>query len=280
MLTGNRVIFSDNGTLSDFSRELNDVTTGTKTLAVVAAEDKLFIGSEAPFNHRYFMVSSANDQASVVSVRLWSGSAWNAALDVIDQTSVTGATLGQSGIISWTKDRLKPWACEEKSTDIPALANGPVIYDMFWAEISFSGNLKNSTALKYLGHRFADDNHLAVAYPDLVRTSVLTAFKTGKTDWTEQHVMAAEEIISDLRKKKLVWSGSQILDWEKFNVAAVHKVAHIIMRAFGDDFAERRDEAQSEYDDALDKANVGLDRNEDGELDRVERKVHVGLFRA
>lgn len=280
MLTGNRVILSDNGALTDLSRELNDVTTGTKVVAIVAAEDKLYLGSEAPFNHRWLMVSVANDQASVASVKLWSGSAWESALDVIDQTSVGGATLAQSGILSWTKNRDKAWVRAGVSTDIAALASGPVIYDMYWAEVSFSGNLKNTTALKYVGHKFADDNHLAVHYPDLVRTSVLTAFKTGKTNWDEQHVAAAEELIADLRGMAQLWSGSQILDWEKFNLAAVHKCANVIMRAFGDDYAEQREDAQEEYDRALRRAPVGIDRDQDGSLDRSEKLRAVGLFRA
>lgn len=279
MLTGNRILFSDNGVLSDASRDLNDLYAGAKVIPVVAAEDKLFLGSEAKFNHRYFQVSVVNDVASVMSVDLWTGSEWVPALDVIDGTSNSGVCLAQPGILQWTKDRNKSWAKQSKSEDVTGLT-GTKIYDMYWARISFSANLKATTALSYVGHRFANDLHLGGMYPDLVRSTVLTAFKAAKVDWNEQHVVAAEEMIADLRKDKLLWSGSQVLDWEKFNIPAVHKVAEIIMRAFGDDFADRREEAKEDYLNALRASSVGIDRNEDGELQREEQRVSVGLFRA
>jgi len=279
MLTGNRIILSDNGTLSDLSRALNDLFSESAVLPVVASEDKVYIGSEAPFNHRYLQVAVANDQASVVSVDLWTGSEWVAAVDVIDETkNASGHTLSQSGILQWTKNRDKAWSCEAKSENVTGLS-GTNIYDMYWARLTFSGNLKNTTALSYVGHRFANDAQLGGMYPDLVRSTILAAFATGKTTWNDQHVLAAEEMIADLRSMKSLWSGSQILDWEKFNIAAVHKVAHLIMRSFGDDWTDRRVEAATDYRKALSDSLVGIDRNMDGRLEPEEKMISVGLYR-
>ena len=279
MLTGNRVIWEDNVTLRDISRNVNDVFSTATVLPLVAAEDYLYIGSEMPFNHRYFQVQSANDQVSSVSVSLWTGSSWVAALDVIDDTaSATGATLSRAGIIQWTKNKNTSWTRESESANVTGLS-GTNVYDMFWARLTFSGDLKATTSLRYVGHRFANDSQLGGLYPDLVRTSVITAFQTGKTNWNEQHVLAAEEIIADLRSKQQIWSGSQVFDWQKLTTAAIHKVAEVIMRSFGDDFVQRRVEARTDYDDALNKSLVGFDRNGDGNLDRSEQMISVGLVR-
>ena len=98
MLTGQRVILSDNGTTSDLSRSVGDLFSQNSTLAIVAAEDAIYLGSDQPFNHRYIKVSTANTSTASVSVSIWTGSAFTAAVDVIDFTSVGGKTLAASGI--------------------------------------------------------------------------------------------------------------------------------------------------------------------------------------
>src|SRR3990167_11302957 len=104
MLTSNRIIFSDNGTLTDYSATLNDFYTGTVAPTYTASQDYLYVGGDAPFNHRYFDVSVANAVASTVSVEIWDGSDWNAAVDVIDETTTSGASLAQSGRIQFAVD--------------------------------------------------------------------------------------------------------------------------------------------------------------------------------
>lgn len=280
MLVNNRIIHSDNGTLRDLSINLNDLYAGNGALGIVAAEDKLYIGSDMPFNHRYFCVATANDQASVASVEIWDGNQWRAAVDVLDQTKdANGRSLAQTGILSWSVDKDYGWGFEETTEDIPALATLK-IYNMYWVRISWSADLKATTAVSYVGHKFANDSQLEGYYPDLNRTAVKTAFKAGKTTWDDQHVLAAEEIIRDLRKKKVILSRNQILDFESFNDAAIHKCAEIIMRALGEDYADERASAIEDYNEALDKVYFPVDKDGDGRLDTVERAGYsVGIFR-
>lgn len=279
MLTGNRVIFSDNGTISDLSRDLNDLYAGKVVLPVVYDQDKIYLGSDAAFNSRYFMLDVKNVVPSVVSVEIWTGSAWVPAVDVIDDTSVNGASFGRSGVLQWTKDKNKSWSRVADSNSITGLY-GTAVYNMYWARLTFSATLTPATSLKYVGQRFSNDNQLAGYYPDLTRQSVLSAFKSGKTDWEEQQVLASEELILELRQRNLLFSGSQILDWQKYSLAATYKCAAIIMGGFGDDWADRRDNAESKFIDNLEKAGAGIDRNEDGALSVAEKKNVVGLFRA
>lgn len=278
MLINQRIIWKDNLTLKDMSVELNDLTAGTYVIPFVTAEDKIYIGSDLPFNHRYFAVSVANDVASVASVEIWTGSAWESAVDVLDQTSSGGKTMKVSGILSWTPERNSAWGIEETTEDIPDLSTLK-IYNMYWARLSFSGNHTAGSALSYVGHKFANDADLAGFYPSLNTSDVKGAFATGKTSWDDQHVLAAEEIVRHLRKKKEIRSSNQIVDWEQYNHAGVHKLAEIIYSSFGDDYEDHRKRAEISFNKAINLGVHQIDRDGDGRLDTRERMSNSGLFR-
>lgn len=278
MLINNRIIFKDNTSLIDLSVKLNNYNSGTETIGIVAAQDAIYIGSDLPFNHRYFQVSTANDQASIITVSLWDGSQWNNAVEVIDQTSTTGMTLAQSGIISWTPDRDEVWQYARSTEDISDLSTLK-IYDYYWAKFTFSANLKTTTALSYLGHRFSEDADLLAYYPDLLLTTTMSAFQTGKTNWNEQHIAAAEEIVKHLRKKQIIWSVNQILEWQQFTLAGVHKTARNIFAAFGENYKDDRDTAEGDYQKSMNMQVFNVDKNKNARLEKYEKVVYSGLTR-
>lgn len=281
MLSNNRVILNKSGTLTDLSVLMNNLFSGSHVVDV-AASDFIYLGSDLPFNHRYLSISTANDQACAVSVDIWDGNSWQAAVDVVDQTDDgTGKTLSQSGIISFSVDKSKGWGFETSTEDMSSSGLQTLkIYNMYWVRLKFSATVKNTTALKYVGHKFANDIDLAGKYPDLIKTSVLTSFQSGKTSWEEQHILAAETIVRDLRKKQIgLFSASQILNWEVFNDAAVYKVAEMIFLAFGDDYADDRKLASQYYEDALDQVVFPIDKNQDGRLDPEEQRYSTRLIR-
>lgn len=279
-LSFQRIILDDNGTLVDKSVDWNNFKQNTATLPIVSAEDKLYIGSEWPFNHRYFDVSVVNSQAASVSVELWDGNSWNAAVDVIDQTASGGVSLAQSGYISWNQDiDSVRWNLEDDSEDVTELSTLR-IYDKFWARLSWSADLDVTTALNYVGFKFSEDADLDVDYPDLNLSTVKDAFQSGKTDWNEQHFRAAEEVLHYLRSKNMIWSANQVIDWEQFNLAATHKVAEIIMSSFGDDYEDNRKLSRKRF---FENINLGaakrLDVNQDAVMDPRERRFVTGLVR-
>lgn len=269
MLTAQRIIHNDNGTLRDKSTELNNIFAGAAVVDLAATTDYLYIGSDLPFNHRYFQVSVVNAIASVVSVDIWDGSSWVAAVDVIDQTSVSGVPFAQSGLIQWTLSRNASWGQEADSSDVTGLS-GTAIYDFYWARLKVSVSLTGTTALSYVGHKFASDAELGGYYPDLTQSAVMTAHTSGKTTWDDQHFLAAEEVVRDLRAAKIVWSDNQILAPEQFLLAGIHKVAHNIMVPMGTSFAEARKDAYAEYQRALNLKGFVVDKNEDGRKDEEE----------
>ena len=281
MLLNNRIIWEDNVTLIDASIRMSNLHAQTLTFAYTTAEDYLYLGSDLPFNHRFIDVGGTpNAVVSVASVEIWDGNAWNAAVDVLDETSnSSGVSLAQDGILRWVCNKNYSWSQEETTEDIPALATLK-IYNLYWARVSWSATLTAGTLLNYIGHSFAVDANLGAYYPDLVRSDILGAYETGKSTWKDQHVLAAEEIIADVKRKKLIKSGNQILNPEVFNLAAVHKCAEIIMRGLGKDWDEPRAAALKDYAVALNTLPLGLDSNEDGKIDESERSHVTGLYRA
>lgn len=271
MLSSNRIIWSDNGTLIDISTELNEILTGTKVLPIVAAEDALYIGSDLPFNHRYMHVSVANDVVSAMTVALWSGSVWNNAVDIMDGTTSGGATLAQSGVLSWVPERTKPWNRDLSTENITALSTLK-IYDLYWARIRFSVSLKATTALTFMGNRFSADTDLFAQYPDLNNSDYMTSFASGKTSWNDQALTAAEYVIQDLKEMNVIRSQSQILDWVIFRNASVHKTAEIIYRSFGKDYLDNVKLAQAAYKASLKLGIYNVDTNANAALDESERK--------
>lgn len=282
MLLNNRVIFSDNTVLKDLSINLNNFKSGTDVLPIVATEDFLFLGSELPFNHRWFEVSVVNALASVVSIQIWDGNAWEETVDIIDQTVVAGAALAQSGYISWVTDKDDSWA-QEDTVDRNNVENitglGDVkIFDLYWARMKFSADLTPTAALKFMGNKFSDETDLGLFYPDLITDSAKKQFEVTKIDWKDQEFKAAEEIIRYLKSHKVVKSSNQILNWEQFNNASIHKVAEIIFRAYGDDFADNRKVARTDFKEAMDQEIFQIDKNRNARLDDRERFRPVGLL--
>lgn len=272
MLLYNRVILKQGSTLTDLSVNLNNPLSGNETIAITAATDTLILGSDMPFNHRWFEVSTANASASTVSVYLWSGSEWNQAVDVIDQTAVAGKTFAQSGVISWVPNRLKTWGIEDDSADMSDLSSLN-IYGLYWVKIVFSGDLSGTTALKYVGHKFSSDADLASEYPDLSDSNMKTAFTAGKTDWKDQAFSAAEYIIRDLRDAGIVTSPSQILDWAHYTKPSIHKTAELIYSAFGQDYKDDIAKANAKYKEQIKLRFHPIDQNKDAKLNPMEREV-------
>lgn len=281
MLLNNRVIHDDNGTLVDLSKKLNNAFSSSVVLPFVAADDYIYLGSEFPFNHRYFLIDVANGVDTVASVEIWNGSSWVPAVDVIDQTEGDdGVSFSQSGILSWVTNRTKAWSREDTTENMTGSGLETLkIYNLYWVRISFDGDFDVTTSVKYVGHKFSTDEDLGGQYPDLVRTNVKAAFKSGKTNWDEQHIIAAEQIISDLRKRQIILSGNQILDWDFFTDAAIHKVAEIAYTAFGADYEDRKKNAREAYDEAMDKVVFPVDKNVDGHRDIEETVPSYGRVR-
>lgn len=262
---------------TDVSVALTDWRGDSLTLAYTSG-DYVYIGCEIPFTYKYFDVTTANDQAANVAVSFWTGSAWSAAKDIIDETKVGGVSLARAGLISWAQDiDDMRWTPQRKSQEVTGLTVSE-IYNLYWLRLSWSATLKATTALQYIGFNFSTDEALTGLYPDLANSDLKTAFASGKTTWREQHLLAAEAIVRDLKRRKILWSPEQAMAPELFLEAGCHKAAEIIYGGLGQAFAQARIQAGERYKDALNLSSYSVDANESGTLERSEQRFTTGTL--
>lgn len=283
-----RFLYSNNSIINDWSPELNKYQSGTQTFTFVASQDYFYIGNIARFNHAYLKLATLNTANTSMTVEYFSGTTneWTRAVELIDETQ----GLTQSGFITWVPDKNDAWEISDCKYDALGNvtfstgrnnidSNDTLIYDKYWIRISFNNDLDVGTELSWAGQKFSDDDDLGAEFPDLIRSNVKTAFESGKTDWEEQHVRAAEIIVQDLISKKVIFTKNQILERRSFTLASVYKVAQMIFNSFGDDYVDQKLAAKSEYEKRLDTSIYDVDLNLDGELDQSEMFSRQGFLK-
>lgn len=285
----NRVLFSNNGTLEDFSVSLNNYLSGTKPFNYVAGEDYLFIGARLPFNHIYIKLNKPNTTTVTTKVEYWDGNNWVNTVEVIDETN----GFNQSGHIQWTPNKDYQWSMESTnySGETVTGLEDVVIYDRYWVRVSFNGNFQGleinndpnpstyeNVELSWVGNLFSNDSELGSIYPDLVRSTVLDAFKSGKTSWEEQAVMAGEILIQDLINNGIIIEKGQILDWRLFTKASIYKIAEMVFVSFGDDYIDQSKEARNYYKQYSQLKINRIDKNRDAIESHREAVETVGFL--
>lgn len=251
----------------DISDLVNDYRSGAYVFPYEIGQ-YLYIGSILPFNNLWIEIGIANAIPAAVTPQIWWGGSdgWVNAVDILDQT--VGLTL--SGRLQWNTDIDKGWQTEQRAKDVTGLESIS-IYNMYWMRFAWNVNLTPTMTLKYIGQKFSNDSVLASFYPDLCLSDTMNAFKVGKTSWEEQHYMAAEHIIRDLKKRDIIKSRGQLLDYSLFIDAACHKVAEIAYASFGQPYFDQYQAAGKRYSEALNIKFFNTDKNADGRLDPVER---------
>lgn len=269
----NRILFSDNGVISDWTVSLDNYKVGSKVFNYTAGQDYLYIGSRLPFNHFYFKLKELSSVTSTMTVEYWSDG-WEEVVELTDETN----GLRQSGYVKFTPNRDDSWDRESTnySGDSVDGLESVVIYDLYWIRISFDQTLTNTTEISWVGQLFSNDEDLSTEYPELCRPNSLTSFEAGKVDWEEQHVRAAEILAQDLIDKQIILDKGQILNHEDYKNASVQKVAELIFNAFGDDYIDQRQRAREEYQLRLSKKVHRVDLNKNAIEDISERKNTSG----
>lgn len=260
-----RVFFNS----TDISIATADYRVGTYAITYTTP-DYIYIGSSTPFNNLWMELSTVSGaSAGSPSVQVWYARAWTNVVDIIDQT----AGMTASGRVSWELEIFKGWDIEQKSSDVTGLSSTN-IYDKYWLRLSWPNAF--TAGVGFIGQKFSDDTVLQGHYPDLLQPAILEGYKTGKTNWNEQHFMAAEAIVKDLRKRNILQDKGQIFDWTVFEEASVHKLAEIVYSAFGTAYREHALEAHKKYNSEMANKILVIDENKDGRVDSMETKASQG----
>ena len=131
---------------------------------------------------------------------------------------------------------------------------------MYWAEITFSADFSATTDLKFIGHKYSTDAELFAYYPDLSQSTLLTQYQSGKADWSEQAIMAADNIHMHLKARNLIKSDSQIVMPDVLKLASIHKTAEIIYSAFGSGYRDQKAAAAEEFKKAININQFNIDK--------------------
>lgn len=273
-----RFLFSNNGTLVDYSSKLEDYHADSAGIPYVKDEDVIYIGSRLPFNSLYFDVSELNLIGSVFTMELWDGNSWEAIAELDDQTS----GLTKNGYITWVPRKDKHWVIDDtvKTNDAEEVTGlgDVVIYDLYWLRLTMSETITPTTAINWIGSKFCSDADLESEYTLFENSTFKANYAANKTDWEREIILASRLLIDDIEKKGAITSGDQLLIRRKLLDACVSKTAQIIFKNLGDDYKDDAARAKNEYYERLNKNNYGADLNNNATTDPSELKAVQGVL--
>lgn len=253
---------------TDISVAVGDYKSTSYALSYTTG-NYIYVGMTTPFNNLWIdMTTPSGISAGSPTVQIWWAQQWSNAVDILDMTSGMTAT----GRIAWATDYLKGWDRELKSVDVGL--TGTAIYDRYWVRISWPSNF--SASINYIGQKFSSDSTLEIYYPDLLQSAIMNGFKTGKTNWNDQHYIAAESILKELRKRNFIQDRGQVFDWTAFEEASCRKVAEIAYSAFGLPYAEHAAKAKALYLECLNDKAFSFDKTMDGHMTMQEHVTKEG----
>jgi hypothetical protein len=273
-----RVIHSDNGSLTDNSLISQD-RTNAFTLPIVSGEDYLYIGQYYPTNNLYFSLDTANSNSASISIDVWNNE-WVSAVDILDGTSSSGASMAQSGVVQWDIDRddMGWQQLHDPTNEGSDLGfNSLKIYDLYWLRISFSANLSAGSDVTQVTYRFANDNDLKAKAPDI--NDYLSSWESGKTSWNEQLIEASLQLVYKLKGDGIIAHPGNILRFDEINIPCAYKALSIIYEGIsGEDYEVLSIKMANKANNMLKNMPIVVDRDLNAAVDTNDElnKVSVG----
>lgn len=264
-----RILFyrASNQSWTDHTIALNDPGNGLTAAFSMLPGDYVYISSFLPFNHKFFKVTTVAAITRAPYIEVCDLSSWYPVVDTMDHTS----NMRNSGNLVFTRDPDKGWTRVQNSKrDITALSTAPAtIHDSHWMRLSFPTSDPSPTpitfTLEYIGQCFSTDSDLYAEYPALRASGLLSSWKQGKTDWNDQHTLAASYIAKTLRQRGIIENRDQILDIATLVSPAVHKVANVIFSGLGAKNYEKEIQATAAaFDKAMTQGMFQVDADKDG----------------
>lgn len=266
-----RLIHSDNGTLSDLSLDNQDINA-TLPFGMVATEDYYYFAQRKPFNSFYCQSSVANATASVLSIEYWEDETteWKTAVDVIDGTSVNGATMARSGVVQFSTDSRYDWDISGDTYEdkYPTTLASLSITNVYWIRLKVSADLDALTALKRIVYAFADTDGVNSHDPKL--TNYYGAFASGKNNWEDEIITASYQVARDLKTKEIILNRGQILELEDVAIPTEFKTLQNIYFSLGGDYMDKYEAMKEKYEESISLKWITKDKISAGRVNRVE----------
>lgn len=217
--------------------------------------DYLYVGMAYKFCNLFFYLKGFNSDASGsgISVEYYDGSMWRVAEYQYNGTKLLNVAFSKSGSIFFEVKGLWPLS--------KIVINNKERDECYWVRLAFTG-VANDVQIAWLGHCFGDDSSLALEHPDLLNAQLIQQWQTGKTNWTEQFILASGILVNDLIGSGKLGGGEQIIDSAIASHTVVPKVAEIIFSGMGVAYAEAARECRAEYQRRLAQWPIKLSSND------------------
>lgn len=261
-------------TLTDLSYDNQDEDI-LPIIDLASATDYILIGMQYPFNNFFIDMDTPNEAVSDMSLEYWNGSAWVAAVDVLDGTALAGATFGKSGHVLFSLDRQESGWSKVNNTRVqgPAELSTKDIYDLYWLKMKVSVDLDTSTAIRELGFAWTSGAKMKGLKSEIDR--YLPAYATGKTTWNKEIMMACKLMSTDLKKANLIYGPQQVVRIDDFWIPATYKALWLIYSSLGPAYLETANAMAHQFYKNLNVNNTTVDVNLNGQPDGWERDSRV-----
>lgn len=272
-----RIIYSDNGTLTDLTSQLNDYNANTKAFTFVASEDSILLGSIYPFTSKYFKNTSPNSTPSVLTVSYWDGTQWRAASNYTDETGLSGTPFSSSSNLSFSTDKRYPWVADDTTSNgvehITGFGTGTTIYDLYWIKLTYATNI--AMTLSWVGDVYCSDSDLQSVAPSVMNATFMDDWESGKTDWEDQRVAATRLLIEEMKGINLQ-SENLLLDKDELSMAAAFRTLAVIYGEMGD--VEKFNMYMARVE-VLVRQSFSKDKNLDGRINPNEVGIRTSVFK-
>lgn len=271
-----KIIYSNNGTLSDLTPQLNNYSANSTAFSFTASEDALYLGSVHPFTSKYFKISSANVSASTSTVSYWDGNQWRECSSVVDETGLSGTPFANSGYLQFYSDKRYSWLADDTSISGSAHITGLGslnIYNLYWIKITYSNDI--AMTLDWVGDLFCEsDTDLGRISPSVTVSQFKDDWESGKTDWLDQRIEATNLLIEELQSINLN-SSNLLLDKTELSRAAAYRTLILIYDEMGD--TERVDLYNKRLY-SLKQQSLSKDKNLNGLVDSDEAGIQISTM--
>jgi hypothetical protein len=239
--------------------------------------DYIYVGQYFPFNNFTIDPLVANTSGAEMLVEYWDGSNWTDMVDLLDGTSSGSVSLARHGTVQFSPDKDSSWTRVSDVSDETGMGLGELkVYDLYWSRVSFDAPLSATASIKELRYKFCEHADLAKVDPEI--NEYLNGWGgVSKTTWNEQIFEASDNIISELKERKLILHEGQILRFDDVYKACVYQTLMLIYSQLGPSFTNKYEYFERLYKQHLGDKRFTFDATRDGMVNTSEISMSVGM---